>query len=619
MRINHAAEKRMYERIFFSLLRRNTHVLPAAFDALGYTSEEGDIYIGFDHPLVMGLKVPERPVLRMGVFAHETLHQFFTDFDAFHQVKVGMSWAEEQIFMQFANLIEDTAIEYFAPTAFGGNMLSALRYSIQVIYDNDTGLGKDEHAFAELIHALILFGDMGMVKGEFKYPEAMEAFLRIAPGYNRMVKEPSSRIRIEMAKQWMEETRPLWETQMGRGEGSDPENFLKETPQKSVMQPETGGTKPEISEEELKEELSAAESMPESESAKRREELLKKLEDAGEGEEATEAMKQQAKEAGSESKDAPEESGEKTMQETVRGIAKDIAKEQRAIAKERATASAKVDKIRQELKDIVVPDYSGVVCENILMSPSKDYEKVLAPLQSKINMLSSTMKKIFAQDYDATLRSTSGRYNMKRASRQTSIKMFDKRKEKREVDNLAVFLLVDESGSMCNKYMDAREAAVLLAESLYRLHIPCYVMGFTADETASQVATHRHFLPWNAPKTQLAALYHIDARNNNDDPFSIAFATEQLRKRPEVHKILFVISDGQPAAHRLRYGGDEISETAAVVRKAKKIADVLAVGIKTDKEATQAMYGPESCIIIDSAKELPNLLIAQLKRIVKKY
>lgn len=122
-----------------------------------------------------------------------------------------MSRAEASVFMKFANTIEDPAIEYFAPNVFGGKMLEALRFSIKHIYIMSPGIENSSNAFIQLINALVNFGDMGIVKGDFTFPEARTYFKKVAPLYNEAIVCPDSRRRLDIAKECMEITRPLWE------------------------------------------------------------------------------------------------------------------------------------------------------------------------------------------------------------------------------------------------------------------------------------------------------------------------------------------------------------------------------------------------------------------------
>ncbi len=190
--------------------------LPDGDDNLGYTREGSshscDVFVAwYNDPYFTDLSTTEQTMLRMGIATHELLHQCFTNFEYTKILCESMSQAEAAVFMQFANTLEDPAIEYFAPVVFGGRMLDSLRFSIKRIYNLSPGIDKSTGAFQQLINALINFGDLGVVKGHFTFPEAEDIFCKIAPLYNEGIVCPDSKKRLDIAKECMEIARPLWE------------------------------------------------------------------------------------------------------------------------------------------------------------------------------------------------------------------------------------------------------------------------------------------------------------------------------------------------------------------------------------------------------------------------
>ena len=195
-----------------------------------------------------------------------------------------------------------------------------------------------------------------------------------------------------------------------------------------------------------------------------------------------------------------------------------------------------------------------------------------------IRLLTSSLRQIFQQDNSENIRSLSGKYNVVRASKQSTAKIFDKRREAGNLKDLAVFLLIDESGSMRGeKEQIARESAVVLAETFAALKIPCYIMGFTTGQRYH--AVHHHYVSWNNTPNERIALAGIHAEAANFDGYSIRNATSILRKRTAEHKILFVLSDGYPACSKYRTLEEGIADTTNAIIEAKKAATVLGIGI----------------------------------------
>lgn len=211
---NWAAEKRRYEKKFIGLAGKPCRVLDiekGQETEIGYTSSNNEIHIAYDHPIMDGLGDIEKASFREGVFAHEALHQIFTDFAAFERSQTFLKVFERPIFAMFVNVLEDASIENFAPEVMGGTLLKSLRFSIAHIYKKSPNIDKSQSAFSQLIAALINFGDLGLIKGKFTFPEARKIFFEIAPLFEQGIEEPVGKNRINIAKQIMDIAKPLWE------------------------------------------------------------------------------------------------------------------------------------------------------------------------------------------------------------------------------------------------------------------------------------------------------------------------------------------------------------------------------------------------------------------------
>lgn len=213
---------------FRDLQRRNTgitgqiypvrNVEPGQEDQLGYTSSKKSIHLNPFHPLLDDLDDINKVALVTGVDAHELLHQIFTDFAYFERKMVGINQFERPIFAVINNVLEDCAIEGFADQVMGGTMLASLNYSIAYIYSKSPEISEARTPFSQYIAALINFGDMGPLKGNFTFPEARKAFIQTAPLFEQGVYETVGKKRIEIAYQIMQMTRPLWEEDVKKNE-----------------------------------------------------------------------------------------------------------------------------------------------------------------------------------------------------------------------------------------------------------------------------------------------------------------------------------------------------------------------------------------------------------------
>lgn len=121
-----------------------------------------------------------------------------------------------------------------------------------------------------------------------------------------------------------------------------------------------------------------------------------------------------------------------------------------------------------------------------------------------------------------------------------------------------VCVLVDESGSMqwYEKIGIARRAAVLINEALGNLPgVDLYIYGHTADVISSGETVIRTYKDRNTSKLDRYLLGSIGKRplRENRDGTAIREVTKKVREFTSSKCLLFILSDGQPAA--VDYGG----------------------------------------------------------------
>ena len=225
MNLSWEAEKYNLSKMTIPFLSKRMAVKDATGGEIGYTGPRGGIYIAREHDVFSMLQDDEKRFFRKGVFAHELLHQIFTDFDYHVMIKDSLKSYEKPIFQMIANVLEDPAIEYWAKTKFGGSLLKSLKFSIAHIYEQSPNISESETPFSQLINAFVQFGDMGLIKGEFTFPETKETFLELAPLFNSGILEPSGKKRLDIAREIMDKSRCLWEEDAKQEE--EMKNLLK--------------------------------------------------------------------------------------------------------------------------------------------------------------------------------------------------------------------------------------------------------------------------------------------------------------------------------------------------------------------------------------------------------
>jgi cobalamin biosynthesis protein CobT len=169
----------------------------------------------------------------------------------------------------------------------------------------------------------------------------------------------------------------------------------------------------------------------------------------------------------------------------------------------------------------------------------------------------------------------------------------------------AITFLLDFSGSMSgSKFECAMMAAVLFMETLQGANVKYEVLGFT---TGDHVAYHDRDL-WDSQNPSMAgkwgrvealdtyvvkdfeenygakikrrvASYERAYLANNCDGESVMVAYERLMKRPERRKIMFVLSDGQPAsAGNNRKGNAYLKEVTKFI-ETKSPVELMGIGL----------------------------------------
>lgn len=200
-------------------------------------------------------------------------------------------------------------------------------------------------------------------------------------------------------------------------------------------------------------------------------------------------------------------------------------------------------------------------------------------------------------------------------------RLFNRREP--DVHTCAVSLLIDGSGSMnsrtryydesSTRFKDALRAGAIIEEALRGL-VPLDITVFTTGY--SEVS---HFpLKGFDDKSDINHCWSFYQHGDgpfwgNADGYSIAIVGDELKKRPEDQKILFVISDGLPAF------SDGVEETRNAVRNLKQ-AGVKVIGIGVGEEALNSqtdflrMYEKQSVLI--ETEKITDYLIRYLSKLL---
>ncbi len=196
-------------------------------------------------------------------------------------------------------------------------------------------------------------------------------------------------------------------------------------------------------------------------------------------------------------------------------------------------------------------------------------------------------------------------------------KAFYKNALPNEVPELAVALLLDESGSMggCDRSTYARASAIILYDFCQSLGIPIMVYGHsTGWSSGVQLYSYAEFDAIDHDDKY--RMMDIAARASNRDGAALRFVADRLSRRPETIKILILVSDGQPADDG--YYGSAAEEDLRGIKQEYQRKGILfvAAAIGNDKENIERIYG-DSFMDITDLEQLPVKLTNVVKRFVR--
>lgn len=199
-------------------------------------------------------------------------------------------------------------------------------------------------------------------------------------------------------------------------------------------------------------------------------------------------------------------------------------------------------------------------------------------------------------------------------------KVFYKNSLPNEIPELAVGLLLDESGSMCScdRCGYARASAIILYDFCQNLNIPVMVYGHSTgySEIGHLVELYSYAEFEGFDHDDKYRMMDIGARGSNRDGAALRYVAEQLSKRPEAVKILILVSDGQPADSG--YSGSAAEEDLRGIKQEYQRKGILfvAAAIGDDKQNIERIYG-DSFLDITDLNQLPVKLTSVVKRHIR--
>lgn len=189
---------------------------------------------------------------------------------------------------------------------------------------------------------------------------------------------------------------------------------------------------------------------------------------------------------------------------------------------------------------------------------------------------------------------------------------FAKKKLPADLPNMALCVLIDQSGSMWGEKLEcAKKTAILLERFASDIGIPIMVAGHNVYDGV-QLQIYTDFLSANEEEDRYS-LASIDTDGCNRDGLPIRLCCDMLADRPEQVKLMIIISDGAP--NDTGYSGEEaredISKTVQEFRRKGLL--IYGAAIDDDQEVIQEIYG-KGFLSIQNLSLLPKTLVRLVRQ-----
>lgn len=201
-------------------------------------------------------------------------------------------------------------------------------------------------------------------------------------------------------------------------------------------------------------------------------------------------------------------------------------------------------------------------------------------------------------------------------------KIFMSRRAYEEERQAAIAVLIDESLSMAyeDRITFGRLTALILYDVCVNLGIPVIVYGHSTSydslNTTETVDLYAYAEFDSVDGKDRYRIMDMSPRGSNRDGAAIRFVAERLKTRPEELKMLFLVSDGQPAA--LNYSGDLAKEDLKALKGDLKRQGILlfAAAIGDDREVIEDIY-QDGFLNISDLSRLPLSITKKILSYIK--
>lgn len=183
-----------------------------------------------------------------------------------------------------------------------------------------------------------------------------------------------------------------------------------------------------------------------------------------------------------------------------------------------------------------------------------------------------------------------------------------------ETKDIAISLLIDESGSMCGKRIQkALEMAIIIEDFCSGLNIPLSVVGHS---DSGKVIIRNYIRFEDVDKNRKYNLAEMRAGGCNRDGFALKYCVNNLLERDEENKLMIIVSDGRPNSYG--YSGQAAENDLKNIKKEleRKGGRLIAAAIGEDRDTIKRIYG-NSFLDVSDVNNLPLKMASLISRYVQ--
>lgn len=251
----------------------------------------------------------------------------------------------------------------------------------------------------------------------------------------------------------------------------------------------------------------------------------------------------------------------------------------------------------------------------------KTYYKILNNIQKQADELFRIINQFeqsFTDQYTKYGQFYGGRFSAKYLYR-PDVGNFKVEMPAQDIPQLAIMILIDESGSMAGRRIEAAQAtAILIENACRRLELPIAIYGHTDTGAFDGQVILNRYLDFDDTEAEKAAtLGSIESGYANRDGYALRYALDLIKteQSDKDYRLLFIINDGLPSA--FGYGGGLAVEDIQDALKEHPETKVFALAIGDDIERIGEIYGENNTIDCSDLKTLPKAIASTIEDYIK--